>query len=99
MVWTGWCDEADYYMNEKDFDDDYLPNHLFYHEKVYFKGITAETEKAYLLRITKKMELWIPKKICKNMEKQLDDSGCVYIHKETYNKIVKKFKKEHKEEI
>ena len=65
-----------------EYDEEYIPNKLFYHSKIFFDSITAETEKAYLLRINNKMELWIPKKICKNMvlDNEYYESCFVYIH-------------------
>ena len=40
------------------------------------------------------MELWIPKKICKNkvLDNENYESCFVYIHTETYKNIVKKYK-------
>ena len=77
-----------------EYDEDYIPNKLFYHSKIFFDSITAETKKAYLLKINNKMELWIPKKICKKMvlDNENYESSFVYIHTETYKKIVKKYK-------
>ena len=77
-----------------EYDEDYIPNKLFYHSKIFFKEITAETDNAYLLKINKKRELWIPKSICKNMTLNPKDyeSSFVYIHTETYKKIVKGYK-------
>ena len=95
MVWMngdGEINGADPWDNEC--DEDYIPNKLFYHSKILFKEITTETNKAYLLKINKKMELWIPKGICKNMTLNPKDydSSFVYIHTKTYDKIVKRYK-------
>ena len=95
MVWMngdGEINGADPWDYE--YDEEYIPNKLFYHSKIFFDSITAETEKAYLLKINDKMELWIPKKICKNMvlDNENYESCFVYIHTETYKKIVKKYK-------
>ena len=59
---------------------------LFYHSKVTFEKLEHETASSFLLKINGH-KLWIPKKICRKFNL---DSKTVYIHTETYLKIIRK---------
>lgn len=56
--------------------DNFCRNPLFYHRRIKIKGIVAETEKAYLFKIKKKMGLWVPKSMCRRLKKK-----SVYVHR------------------
>lgn len=49
---------------------------LYYHRKLRFKKIVAETEKAYLFKLKKRTGVWIPKSVCRRLKKKT-----VYVHK------------------
>lgn len=57
------------------------PDPLYYHTRVKFAGIKAETDKAYLFELskTKGVPKWVPKSCCRRLEKEEDGSGHVYI--------------------
>ena len=93
MAWIDYVNEVDPW-DCYECDEDFIPNRLFHHGKIFFDSILAETDKAYLLKINSKMDLWIPKKICKHMTLNKEDymSYFVYVHTKTYNSIVKRYK-------
>lgn len=55
---------------------DFCRDPLFYHRKIKIKGIVAETEKAYLFKIKKKVGFWVPKSMCRRLKKK-----SVYVHR------------------
>lgn len=59
---------------------------LFYHSKVIFDRVYAESEKSYCL-IIQGESIWIPKKICRKFNLE---SKTVYVHSSTYVKILRK---------
>jgi hypothetical protein len=64
------------------FRPDFRPDPLYYHANLAFKAIKKQTEKSYLV-VLDKMELWIPKKICKEVKQ-----NSMYVHTETLRKII-----------
>lgn len=56
--------------------NNFVRDPLFYHCKLRFKRIVAETEKAYLFKIKKRVGVWIPKSVCRRLKKKT-----VYVHK------------------
>lgn len=64
------------------------PDPLYYHTKVVFEKIVAETEKAYLIHESQfNQEVWVPKSICRELN--LKDNT-VYCHRAIYYSILKK---------
>lgn len=59
---------------------------LFYHSKVSFDRVCAESEKSYNLLI-QGHRIWIPKKICRKFDLE---KMTVYVHTSTYIKIIRK---------
>jgi hypothetical protein len=59
-------------------------NSLFYHQKVRFIRITAETEKAVQLELTDLHLVWVPKSVCRNWQE-----SSVWVHKETFKRSMK----------
>lgn len=56
---------------------------LYYHTKVKFNRIKAETKRSYLFSFSNSIDIWVPKKVCRELK---EDS--VYIHINTLRKIV-----------
>lgn len=70
-------------------DSGTAPNPLFYHIKIQYIDLLGETEKAYCFKLIvarKKIELWIPKSICRKMDTK---NKTVYVHTRTYFNILK----------
>jgi hypothetical protein len=68
-------------------------NHNFYHRNYKFNSIIKSTEKSYYIDMvvkdeTKPMQLWIPKKICRDLSLV---NKTVMIHFPTLGKIVETF--------
>lgn len=59
-------------------------NHLHYHIKIKILRVERTTQKAYLLRLSETEGVWVPKSICKDLNK-----SSVYVHKATYAKSSK----------
>ena len=62
----------------------FSPDPLHYHRKLHFKAIQAETEKAYLLRLSNDVGVWVPKSICRHLEE-----SSVWVHSLTYSKCTR----------
>lgn len=66
-------------------------DHLYYHSKINFIEIVAESEKCWLIRMAgfvdktyREFKVWLPKKICRQMDK---DKHEVMVHTKTFNKL------------
>ena len=62
----------------------FSPDPLYYHRKLHFKAIQAQTEKAYLLRLSDDVGVWVPKSICRHFEE-----SSVWVHSLTYSKCTR----------
>ncbi|QDP52325.1 MAG: hypothetical protein Unbinned4162contig1001_25 [Prokaryotic dsDNA virus sp.] len=64
------------------------PDPLFYHVKIKFLRIKAETPKAYLFDVGT-TDFWCPKSITKKLKVEPDGCGSVYAHHKTLIKLLR----------
>lgn len=62
----------------------FTPDPDFYHTRIEFMCIEAETHKALLLRLGKKVGVWVPKSICRKLKER-----SVWVHTDTYRKLTR----------
>lgn len=58
----------------------------YYHTRIEFSSILSETEKSYLVAYRNE-ELWIPKKICRNVDLE---NKSMFVHKNIFSQILYK---------
>lgn len=56
----------------------------YYHDWVNIESLVFETKKAYLIKLTSDLEIWVPKKIIKKIEDKR-----IYVHLNTFTSILK----------
>ena len=62
----------------------------YYHQQINFSSLLKETENSYYIELYKaerglpSLNIWLPKKICKALQK-----NAVKVHSATYSKIIK----------
>jgi hypothetical protein len=69
-------------------DRPFVPDPLYYHMTLTDCSLAAETEKSYLVNCGGKAKLWVPKKICKNVDWE---HGTLMVHHPTFKKILEKY--------
>lgn len=72
-MWDGW-----------DGPDGEPSDPLYYHHQINFTRFIAQTKKAYHLDIPGVGDVWIPRSICREMDKA---AGSVWVHSRTYNAV------------
>ena len=63
----------------------HIPNHLYYHAKLYYHKLVKETEKAYLIHFLCMSEpVWVPKGLCR---KHKEEKKSIYVWKKAENVV------------
>lgn len=81
---TGDYDQTDYGPS---FSYGYDP--LFYHKLLEDVTLINTSEKSYFIRKDDK-EVWVAKKLCKEVRWDENNKGSLYVHRKTFNEIVDK---------
>lgn len=80
------------YSRARRFTPDFVPNPLYYHQKIAFDKVAAETDRAYCLAIevdNRMLNVWLPKTICRHLDLV---SMTVWVHRQLYKKCLLKAK-------
>lgn len=60
------------------------PDPLYHHTKILFSDIVSETEKCWLFSFEGGVQKWVPKSICRKLDR---DACSVFVHRVVYSKI------------
>jgi hypothetical protein len=70
----------------RNFAPEFVPDPLYYHTRVEYSEIVAESDTSYLMHMGD-FKVWVPKKICKQHDSA---NKTVYVHTNILQSIIKR---------